>query len=99
MFVIDLREHRILDRPVAAEEHPVMRLLVCQVHGPGDLGILRGELLDSFALLVEGIDAEARRLSLDTAGRIFESVERLRRVTRGFRPDEIFIRAVTDAGD
>ena len=60
------------------------RLLVDQMHGPGDLGFGIGDLLDR-AVVVVGEDAEARRLTLDPALRILEAARRRRTARRGAR--------------
>ena len=73
------------------------RLLVDQVHRPGDVGLGVGDLLDG-AVVVVREDAEARRLALDAALRVLEAAGRLGPLAEALRADEE-LRAVADPRD
>jgi hypothetical protein len=91
---------RILERPVLAEEGVIRRLLVRELHGPGDVRVVRGELADRDAVAVVAVDSKARRLPLDAPLRVLEAiVARLRHVSGRLGPDEELVRTVPDAGN
>ena len=68
------------------------------MHGPGDVGLGVGDLLDGVVVVV-GEDAEARRLALDAALRVLEAARRVGLLAEAFGADEELVRAVADAGD
>src|SRR5205823_6413537 len=58
-----------------------------------------GHLGDDLAGLVQAVDAEASRLTLDPPRRVLESTGWLRQLTRRLRSDVVLRRRVADAGD
>src|SRR6185312_16259574 len=76
-----------------------LRLAVGDVDGPGDVGVVGGELGHHLAGAVIAVDAEARGLAFDGALRIAVIVGGLRLRRGDFGADEIPGQAVADAGD
>src|ERR1700724_2167911 len=76
-------------------------LAVREVHLPGDLGIVRGDLLDDVAGLVVAVDAEPGRLLAHLPTAVLEPFgARIGRPPRHLRPDVVLVgRRVPDPGD
>jgi hypothetical protein len=76
----------------------VGRLRVDEVDGPGNLGVVVGDLVEG-AVVVVREDAEAGSLPLDPALGVFKPALRFRQLTHALRPDEELVGAVADPSD
>jgi hypothetical protein len=68
------------------------------VHGPGDLGLVVGDLVER-AVVVVSEDPEPGSLPLDAALAVLEPARRIRDLADAFRPDEELVGAVAETGD
>ena len=67
------------------------------MHSPSDRGIVIGDLFYQLATPVITEQPEARSLSLDATLRVFVTAFGRRAVTGYFRPDEKFVRTVSES--